>query len=62
MRSRRQTDTYTVPEAGRRLGIGRRQAYDAAKRGEIPTIRFGRRLVVPKPAFERLLLDGQPAR
>jgi excisionase family DNA binding protein len=59
MRSRRQTDTLTVPEAGQRLGIGRRQAYDAARRGEIPVIRIGRRVLVPKPAFERLLLDGQ---
>jgi excisionase family DNA binding protein len=62
MPARRQMDTYTVPEAGRRLGIGRRQAYDAAKRGEIPTIKIGRRVLVPKPAFERLLLAGQPAR
>jgi excisionase family DNA binding protein len=62
MRSRRKADTYTVPEAGRRLGIGRKQAYDAAKRGEIPTIRIGRRVLVPKPAFERLLLQGAPAR
>jgi len=60
--SRGKTDTLTVPEAGRRLGIGRDAAYDAAKRGEIPTIRLGRRIVVPKPAFERLLLDGHPAR
>jgi excisionase family DNA binding protein len=59
---RRQSDTYTVPEVGRRLGIGRKQAYDAAKRGDIPTIRIGRRVLVPKPAFERWLLDPQSAR
>jgi excisionase family DNA binding protein len=60
--SRAKTDTYTVPEAGRRLGISRDAAYGAARRGEIPTIRLGRRLVVPKPAFDRLLLEGPPAR
>jgi excisionase family DNA binding protein len=49
------TGTYTVPEAGKRLKIGRNQAYAAAKRGEIPTIKIGRSLRVPKPAFDRLL-------
>jgi excisionase family DNA binding protein len=52
---KQQSDAYTVPEAGKRLKIGRNQAYAAAKRGEIPTIRFGRSLRVPKPAFDRLL-------
>lgn len=41
--------TCTVPEAGRLLGIGRDAAYAAAERGEIPTLRLGRRLVVPVP-------------
>ena len=48
--------TITIPEAAKRLGIGRNQAYEAAARGEIPTLRFGKkRLVVPLAAFERLL-------
>ncbi len=47
--------TCQVEEAGHVLGIGRGQAYAAAKRGEIPTIRVGRRLVVPMAAFKRLL-------
>lgn len=41
--------TITVPEAGRMLGIGRDAAYAAAARGEIPTLKLGRRLVVPLP-------------
>jgi excisionase family DNA binding protein len=45
----------TVPEAGRRLGLGRNAAYDAAARGEIPTIRIGKLLRVPKVAFDRML-------
>ncbi len=44
---------YSVPEAGRLLGLSRNAAYAAAKRGDIPTIRIGRRLVVPKAAFHR---------
>ena len=47
--------TLTVEEAGQLLGIGRGAAYAAASRGEIPTIRIGRRLVVPVDALERML-------
>ncbi len=46
----------TIPEAGRRyFGIGRSAAYEAARRQEIPTIRIGRKLLVPIAAVERLL-------
>ena len=45
----------TVEEAGRLLGIGRNTAYEAARRGELPTIRMGRRLLVPRVALENLL-------
>jgi excisionase family DNA binding protein len=41
--------TITVPEAGEYLGLGRGASYAAAKRGEIPTLAFGGRLVVPVP-------------
>jgi excisionase family DNA binding protein len=47
--------TYTIPEAGQRLGVGRNSAYDAAKRGEIPTIKIGRRRVVPGELLDRLV-------
>ncbi len=47
--------TYTIEEAGKMLGIGRNQSYGAAERGEIPTIRIGKRLLVPKATFDRLL-------
>lgn len=46
---------YTVPEAGRLLGLGRNAAYDAAKRGEIPTVRIGRLVLVPKIPLHRML-------
>jgi excisionase family DNA binding protein len=46
---------YTVPEAGRLLGLGRNAAYEAAKRGDIPTIRMGRLLRVPKGPFHKLV-------
>lgn len=50
-----QRRTLTVEEAGQWLGIGRSAAYAAANRGDIPTIRIGRRFVVPRDALERML-------
>ncbi len=50
--------TYTVPQAGKRLGIGKNAAYEAARTGQIPTIRIGRRIVVPIAAFEKMLELG----
>jgi excisionase family DNA binding protein len=48
--------TMTVPEAGKYyFGICANTAYDAAKRGEIPTVRIGRRLRVPTAAMERMM-------
>jgi len=48
--------TITVPEAGRvYFGLGRNGSYDAAKRGDIPTIKVGRLLRVPVAAMERRL-------
>lgn len=41
----------TVEEAAALLGIGRSAAYEAARRGQLPTRRLGRRLFVPVPAF-----------
>jgi excisionase family DNA binding protein len=51
--------TYTVEEVARMLGIGRVQAYEAAKRGDFPTIRMGKRILIPRAAFDRFL-DGEP--
>lgn len=43
--------TITVEQAAGLLGLGRTAAYEAARRGEIPTRRIGRRIVVPVPAL-----------
>lgn len=45
----------TVEEAGTALGISRGSAYEAARSGDLPTIRIGRRLVVPTAALRRML-------
>jgi len=51
-------DTMTVEEAGRRLGVGRNNAYEAVKSGTIPALRIGKRWVVPVAAFERMLAEA----
>jgi excisionase family DNA binding protein len=52
--------TLTVPEAAKLLGIGRQLAYEGVKTGQIPVIKVGRRLLVPRAAVEKLLEDPKP--
>jgi len=47
--------TLSVPEAGRLLGIGKNASYEAAARGDIPVIRIGGRLLVPRRGLQHLL-------
>ncbi len=62
MQNRTERQTLTIPEAAKVLGIGRNQAYEAAKRGDIVTIKIGKRLLVPTAALERQLNGGELAR
>jgi excisionase family DNA binding protein len=55
--------TVSVEEAGRWLGLGRSSAYEAARRGELPTLRFnGRTLRVPTARLRQMLGLAEPAR
>jgi excisionase family DNA binding protein len=60
--------TFTIQEAAEVLGISKSSAYEAAHRGELPVLRFGRRLVVTRVTLEALLglseptPSGRPAR
>lgn len=47
--------TLSVSEAARLLGVSRALAYELVARGELPSLRLGRRVVVPRKALERLL-------
>lgn len=47
--------TLHVEEAADLLGISRRSAYRACARGDIPSIRIGRRLVVPASRLSKLI-------
>jgi excisionase family DNA binding protein len=47
--------TLSVAEAAACLGLSRNAAYSAAKNGQIPCIKIGKRLLVPKIQLEKLL-------
>lgn len=49
---------YNVPQAGAMLGLNKNAAYAAAKRGDIPTMRIGKLLRVPKAAFHKMLEEA----
>lgn len=52
----------TVPEAGALLGVSRAHAYLMVKMGQIPVIKLGRRIVVPKAALEKMLVSAEPVK
>lgn len=52
--------TLSIEEAAEVLGIGRNLCYDRVKTGEIPVIKIGKRLLVPRRALEKLLEQGRP--
>jgi excisionase family DNA binding protein len=61
---RKQDDrlVYDVPEAGALLGLSRNASYEAAKRGQLPTIKVGKLLKVPKAALMKLLEQAEIAK
>lgn len=50
----------TVEEAAEALNLKRTATYEAVRRGQLPSLRLGRRLFVPLPALLRLL-EGPPS-
>ena len=53
--------TLSIEEVASLLGLGRTAAYEAARRGEIPSRRLGRRVIVPVPALLEWLGASTPA-
>jgi excisionase family DNA binding protein len=47
--------TYTVAEAAALLGLSKNGAYAAAAKGNLPVIRIGGKILVSKPALDRML-------
>ena len=54
--------TYNVREAARLLGLSRNSAYQACLKGEIPHLKIGKRVLIPKIQLERLLLGNGKAK
>ena len=49
-----QKAVYTVAQVAKMFGINRNLAYELARRGELPAIWLGKRLVCPKVAIDRM--------
>lgn len=47
--------TYTVDEIGQLLGISRPKAYELANRKDFPTLRIGKRILIPAERFHQWL-------
>lgn len=47
--------TYSVAEAAQKLGLSKNSVYSGIHDGSIPSIKVGRRLLVPIPALDRML-------
>ena len=57
----RDVKTLDVPTAGKRyFNLSPGGSYAAAARGDIPTVRIGRRIRSPIIALERMLADAKP--
>jgi len=50
--------TISVERAGELLGISRASAYAAVNQGRIPCLRFGRKVVVPRQAIDRMISEA----
>jgi excisionase family DNA binding protein len=53
--------TMSVPEAAKVLGLSRGSAFEAVRRGGIPVLRIGRRLLVSRKRLQEIIegRDGQ---
>jgi excisionase family DNA binding protein len=45
----------SVTEAAKLLGVGRSATYEAVRTGQIPSIRIGRRIIIPRAALLNML-------
>lgn len=51
--------TYSVREAAELLGLSRNSAYQACLKGEIPHLKIGKRILIPRAQLEGLLLGNK---
>ena len=51
--------TYTISKTAELLGLARSSTYEAARRGEIPTIRIGKLILFQVVELERMLAEAK---
>lgn len=51
--------TFTVDEVSKLLKLSRTSCYEAIKRGDIPSLRIGKRILIPRHAFEKMLHEPE---
>jgi len=56
MQAKDEALTQSVRQTAEELGIGVNQAYEAVRRGEIPNIKIGKRILVLREPLKRMLL------
>jgi excisionase family DNA binding protein len=61
-RTKETPTVLTLDEVAQILRIGRVSAYQAIARGEIPSVRVGKRILVPRFAFAQMLNPGSTAK
>ncbi len=54
-RGDREPLTLTIPQAARLLGISTSKAYEAARCGQLPTLRVGSRVLISRRRLEELV-------
>lgn len=54
--------TLTVTEAAQLLGISRAMAYECVRTGDLPAIRLGGRILIPRERFDEMLNGDRDAR
>lgn len=48
---------HRIPDACRRLGVGRSSLYELIKSGEIRSIKIGSRTLIPEEDLQRIVSD-----
>lgn len=49
---------YSPQELAKTLGVSKSLIYQALERGEIPSVKLGRRYIIPLAAIEKMLAGG----
>lgn len=50
--------TYDVGTAAKLLGLSRNSAYQACLNGQIPHLKIGKRILIPRIALQRMLAEA----